>query len=156
MLIYKQWMEKIQVTAVRCHIRHKRRKHNDVPVEIKDVRSLSKWKQEVLRYTDAMFLHEGDELSLSQIVGGVGLLFHQFDLVHCERVSTLTGWQSLFQRDALPRHHRGIPCTRNMPSPSVRRTLTRSQRQETRAADLSVQSIFTFTGQTQNGQTLSA
>lgn len=55
--------------------------------------------------TNAMFLHEGDELGLGQVVRGAGLLFHQLDLVYCVSVSTFTNWHSLFQWDALPRHH---------------------------------------------------
>lgn len=62
-------------------------------------------QQALLWCTDAMFLHEGDELGLSQVVRGAGLLFHQLDLIYCKNVSALTSWHGLFQGDALPRHH---------------------------------------------------
>lgn len=55
--------------------------------------------------TDAVLLHESDELSFSQVVWGTGLLFHQLDLVYAESFSSLTSWHGLLQRNALPGHH---------------------------------------------------
>lgn len=78
-------------------------------LQLEDINN-SSVKQGVLRYTNAMFLHEGDEFGLSQVVWGAGLLFHQLDLIYCELVSTLTSWHGLFQRDALPRHHCCVTC----------------------------------------------
>lgn len=66
--------------------------------------------QAMQRFTYAMFFHESDELSLSQVIRWAGLLFHKLDFINCECVSAFTGWHSFFQRDTLPRHQSCETC----------------------------------------------
>lgn len=54
--------------------------------------------------TNAMLLHECDELSLRQVVGWACLLLQHLHLIHGEGVTLLAGGQALLQGYALPGH----------------------------------------------------